>query len=69
MILVAMIGIQLLLREIGLANVSLHLAAGKPQAQDTQHNESYADDLLCSFNDSEPTVKYGTDCYESDMFK
>ncbi|KAK5046538.1 hypothetical protein LTR84_008341 [Exophiala bonariae] len=67
-ILVAIVGIQLLLREFGLANVSLHLAAENPGAQDTQHTESHADDVLCSFNDSETTVKHGTDCYGFEMF-
>jgi hypothetical protein len=67
-ILVAIIGIQLLLPEYGLVNVGLHLTAGKPQTQNTQHNKSYADDFLCPVSDGEPTLKYGTECYRSDMF-
>lgn len=67
-LLVAIICIQLWLPEYGLPNVGLYFTAGKSQAQNTQHNKSYADDFLCPVNDGEPNLKYGPDCYTSDMF-
>lgn len=67
-LLVAFTGLHLWLPEYGLANVGLHFTAEKSQAQITQQNKSYADDFLCPVNDGEPSLKYGADCYRSDMF-
>ena len=67
-ILAAIIGTELWLHDYGLANVGLHLPTRKPPESNSKQ-DLYDDDLLCPVNDGEPTLKCGTHCYKSDLFR